>query len=242
MQESADPMKALVVIPTYNERHNIGRIIPHVLEQGPGIEVLVVDDNSPDGTGVLVQEMAQRDERVHLLQREGKQGLGTAYIAGFKWALNHTDAEYIFEMDADFSHDPAAIPEFLETIENCDLVVGSRYVNGITVMNWPLSRLFLSVFANYYAAAVTGLPLKDCTGGFKCFRRRTLQGLPLDRIHSDGYSFQIEMNYHAWKRGFRIREIPIVFSDRVVGESKMSRRIIWEAAWMVWRLRFFPGA
>jgi len=233
-------MKALVVIPTYNERHNIGRIVPMVLQQDPELHVLVVDDSSPDGTAEVVKALRETEPRVHLLEREGKLGLGTAYIAGFQWALAETDAQFVFEMDADFSHDPAAIPEFLEIIKDCDLVVGSRYVNGITVMNWPLSRLFLSVFANYYAAFVTGLPLKDCTGGFKCFRRRTLQGLPLESVHSDGYSFQIELNYHAWRRGFRIREIPIVFSDRVVGESKMSRRIIWEAAWMVWRLRFLP--
>ncbi len=235
-------MKALIVIPTYNERHNIGRIIPEILKQDPGIEVLVVDDSSPDGTGAVVTQMMESESRIHLIEREGKQGLGTAYLAGFKWALAETDAEYIFEMDADFSHDPAAIPSFLETIQHCDLVIGSRYVNGITVMNWPLSRLFLSVFANYYAAAVTGLPLKDCTGGFKCFRRRTLQSLPLSRVHSDGYGFQIELNYHAWRRGFQIREIPIVFTDRIVGESKMSRRIIWEAAWVVWRLRFFSAS
>jgi dolichol-phosphate mannosyltransferase len=232
-------MKALIVIPTYNERHNIGRIIPEILKQDPGIHVLVVDDSSPDGTGAVVSQLMESEPRIHLIEREGKQGLGTAYLAGFRWALSETDAEYIFEMDADFSHDPAALPTFLEMIQHCDLVVGSRYVNGITVMNWPLSRLFLSVFANYYAAAVTGLPVKDCTGGFKCFRRRTLQGLPLSKVHSDGYGFQIELNYHAWKRGFQIREIPIVFTDRVVGESKMSRRIIWEAAWVVWRLRLF---
>lgn len=235
-------MKALIVIPTYNERHNIGRIIPEILKQDPRIDVLVVDDSSPDGTGAVVTQMMEKESRIHLIEREGKQGLGTAYLAGFQWALAETDAEYIFEMDADFSHDPAAIPSFLETIQHCDLVIGSRYVNGITVMNWPLSRLFLSVFANYYAAAVTGLPLKDCTGGFKCFRRRTLQSLPLSRVHSDGYGFQIELNYHAWRRGFQIREIPIVFTDRVVGESKMSRRIIWEAAWVVWRLRFFSAS
>ena len=231
-------MKALVIIPTYNERHNISRIVPKTLAVDPELHVLVVDDNSPDGTGDVVDRMAASEPRIHVLHRKGKQGLGTAYIAGFQWALHETDAEFIFEMDADFSHDPGAIPSFFETIENCDLVVGSRYLNGITVMNWPLSRLILSVGANYYAAFVTGLPLKDCTGGFKCFRRRTLQGLPLDRIHSDGYGFQIEMNFHAWKRGFRIREIPIIFTDRVQGESKMSRRIILEAAWMVWRLRF----
>jgi len=231
-------MEALVVIPTYNEARNIRRIVPQVLEQGPGFHVLVVDDNSPDGTGALVDEMAASEPRISCLHRPGKGGLGPAYIAGFQHALATTDARFIFEMDADFSHDPSSLPEFLETIQDCDLVVGSRYINGITVMNWPLSRLILSVGANIYASKVTGLPLADSTGGFKCFRRETLEQLPLERIRSDGYGFQSEMNYHVWKRGLRIREIPIVFRDRLVGESKMSRRIIWEAAWMVWRLRF----
>jgi dolichol-phosphate mannosyltransferase len=184
-----------------------------------------------------MDEWSQREPRVHALHRPGKQGLGGAYIKGFKWALENTDAQYIFEMDADFSHDPSAIPEFLEKIREADLVIGSRYVNGITVMNWPLSRLILSVGANIYTRMVTGLPLHDATGGFKCFRRKVLEALPLDRITSDGYSFQIELNYHAWKRGFRIIEMPIVFADRLVGTSKMSRRIVWEAAFLVWKLR-----
>jgi dolichol-phosphate mannosyltransferase len=234
-------MKALVVIPTYNESENIGRIVPLVLEQDPGIHVLVVDDASPDGTGDIVDGMAAHDERVHCLHRPGKSGLGSAYIAGFQWALEHTDAQYVFEMDADFSHDPGAIPEFLEAIVDADLVVGSRYLNGITVINWPLSRLILSVGANIYAGVVTGLPLKDCTGGFKCFRRETLAVLPLERVHSDGYSFQIELNWHVWRQGLRLREIPIIFTDRVEGVSKMSRKIILEAMWMVWRLRLFSG-
>jgi dolichol-phosphate mannosyltransferase len=234
-------MKALVVIPTYNERDNILRLIPRVLEQDPQLHVLVVDDNSPDGTGALVDQLAEREPRLRVLHRQGKQGLGSAYIAGFRHALEHTDAEFVFEMDADFSHDPAAIPHFLSAAEDADLVVGSRYVNGVTVINWPLSRLILSVSANIYASKITGLPLKDCTGGFKCFRRRTLEALPLERIHSDGYSFQIEVNYHAHRLKLRIVEIPIIFTDRVIGVSKMSRRIIWEAAWMVWRLRLLRG-
>jgi len=201
------------------------------------LEVVVIDDNSPDGTGKFMDEWSEREPRVHALHRPGKQGLGGAYIKGFKWALENTDAQYIFEMDADFSHDPSAIPEFLEKIREADLVIGSRYVNGITVMNWPLSRLILSVSANIYTRMVTGLPLHDATGGFKCFRRKVLEALPLDRITSDGYSFQIELNYHAWKRGFRIVEMPIVFADRLVGTSKMSRRIVWEAAFLVWKLR-----
>lgn len=231
-------MEALVVIPTYNEKENIRRIIDAVLGQGGGIEVLVVDDNSPDGTGAIVDEMSKTGPRVHVIHREGKMGLGSAYIAGFKWALAGTDAKYVFEMDADFSHDPGAIPEFLRAIADCDLVVGSRYLNGITVVNWPLQRLILSTGANIYTRKITGLPLKDSTGGFKCFRREVLEALPLDTIRSDGYSFQIEMNFFCWKKGFRIREIPIIFTDRRVGVSKMSRKIVWEAAFMVWRLRF----
>lgn len=234
-------MKALVVIPTYNERSNIERIVPLVLGQDPGLHVLVVDDNSPDGTGAKVEEMRVDEPRLHVLHRQGKGGLGSAYIAGFQWALAETDAQYVFEMDADLSHDPASIAAFLSAIEDADLVVGSRYLHGITVINWPLSRLILSVGANLYASFVTGLPLKDCTGGFKCFRRETLERLPLHRVQSDGYGFQIELNYHAWRQGLRIREIPIIFTDRVVGESKMSKKIIWEAAWMVWRLRLFGG-
>ena len=230
-------MEALVVIPTYNERDNIGRLIDGVLRLPVDVNVLVVDDNSPDGTGELVDDIAQREPRVHVLHRPQKLGLGGAYIKGFKWALAETDARYIFEMDADFSHDPQAILQFLDKIRDADLVIGSRYSNGITVMNWPLSRLILSVSANIYTRIVTGLPVHDATGGYKCFRREVLEALPLDRIHSDGYSFQIEMNFHAWKRGFRMVEMPIVFVDRLVGTSKMSRRIIWEAAFLVWKLR-----
>ena len=234
-------MKALVVIPTYDEADNVRRIVPAVLAQDPDVHVLVVDDDSPDGTGAVVDEMREYESRLHVLHRQGKGGLGSAYIAGFQWALAETDAAYVFEMDADFSHDPASIPDFLDAIEDADLVVGSRYLHGITVVNWPLSRLILSVGANIYASIVTGLPLKDCTGGFKCFRRETLQKLPLDRVRSDGYSFQIELNWHAHRQGLRIREIPIVFTDRAVGVSKMSKKIIWEAVWMVWRLRLFQG-
>lgn len=231
-------MEALIIVPTYNEKENIEEIIETVLNQGVGIEILIVDDNSPDGTGEIVDSIVETNNRVHVLHREGKLGLGSAYITGFKWAIENTDAKYVFEMDADFSHDPAAIPEFLEKIKDHDLVIGSRYLHGITVVNWPLSRLILSCGANVYTKIVTGLPLKDSTGGFKCFRREVLQQLPLDRIRSDGYSFQIEMNFYCWKKGFRIKEIPIIFEDRRVGVSKMSKRIIWEAAFMVWRLRF----
>ena len=230
-------MEALICIPTYNERDNVERLIGMLLALPVNLEVVVIDDNSPDGTGKFMDEWSEREPRVHALHRPGKQGLGGAYIKGFKWALENTDAQFIFEMDADFSHDPSAIPEFLENVREADLVIGSRYVNGITVMNWPLSRLILSVGANIYTRMVTGLPLHDATGGFKCFRRKVLEALPLDRITSDGYSFQIELNYHAWKRGFRIVEIPIIFADRLVGTSKMSRRIVWEAAFLVWKLR-----
>jgi dolichol-phosphate mannosyltransferase len=230
-------VEALICIPTYNERDNIERLIQQLLDLPVNLEVVVIDDNSPDGTGELMDQWSRREPRVHVLHRAGKLGLGGAYIKGFKWALQETDAQYIFEMDADFSHDPVAIPQFLDKVRDADLVIGSRYVNGITVMNWPLSRLFLSVGANIYSRIITGMPLHDATGGFKCFRRKVLEALPLDRIKSDGYSFQIEMNYHTWKRGFRIVEMPIIFVDRLVGTSKMSRRIVWEAAFLVWKLR-----
>jgi len=230
-------VEALIVIPTYNERENIEPLVRSILALPLDLHVLVVDDNSPDGTGRVVEEWTRTEPRVHVLHRPGKLGLGGAYIKGFLWALAETDARYIFEMDADFSHDPAAIPRFFEQIRNADLVIGSRYATGVTVINWPLSRLILSISANSYTRIVTGMPLHDATGGFKCFRREVLAALPLERIKSDGYSFQIEMNFHVWKRRFRIVEMPIVFSDRLVGQSKMSRRIIWEAAFMVWKLR-----
>lgn len=231
-------METLVIVPTYNEKENIRDIVRAVLGLGPGVEILVIDDASPDGTGAIVDALAAADPRVHVLHRPGKLGLGSAYITGFRWALDRTDARFVFEMDADFSHDPQAIPQFLEAAKNADLVIGSRYLKGITVVNWPLGRLILSYGANRYTRLVTGLPLRDATGGFKCFRREVLERLPLDRIRSDGYSFQIEVNYLVWKQGFRIVEIPILFVDRRVGISKMSRKIVWEAAFMVWRIRF----
>jgi len=231
-------VEALIVVPTYNEKENVRELCDAVLSLGDGIGMLIVDDNSPDGTGDIVDAIAEENDRIHVIHREGKLGLGSAYITGFKWALANTAAKFIFEMDADFSHNPASIPVFLEAIRDHDLIVGSRYLNGITVINWPLSRLILSCGANIYTRIVTGLPLKDSTGGFKCFRREVLEQLPLDTIRSDGYSFQIEMNFFCWKKGFRIKEIPIIFEDRRVGVSKMSRKIVWEAAFMVWRLRF----
>lgn len=229
-------MEKLVIIPTYNERENIEPILDRVLAQPHGLEVLVVDDGSPDGTGDLVEARSRKDPRVHVLRRPGKMGLGSAYRDGFRYALDQ-GAQYIFEMDADFSHDPDSIGEFLKNAQEVDVVLGSRYLHGVTVVNWPLSRLILSYCANRYTRIVTGLPVNDATGGFKCFRRRALEGVRLDRVQSDGYAFQIEMSFKCWKRGFTIREIPILFVDRRAGVSKMNRRIVWEAAWMVWKLR-----
>ena len=231
--------QGLVIVPTYNERENVARIIEAVLAQDPRLSVLIVDDGSPDGTGAIVDEIAARNDRVHALHRAKKMGLGTAYLAGFKWALAR-DYAYVFEMDADFSHDPGHLAEFLRRISDADLVLGSRYRNGkVTVVNWPMSRLMLSYAANVYARIVTGLPLFDSTGGFKCFRRSVLETIDLDDVRSNGYAFQIEVSFRAWKKGFRIAEIPIVFTDRTEGESKMSKRIVREAIWMVWRLRWW---
>jgi len=230
-------MKALVIIPTYNEKENISQIIDAVLEQDDSVEILVVDDNSPDGTARIVEDLLKNNPRIHILKRKRKLGLGSAYVAGFKYALQKK-YDYIFEMDADFSHDPKVIPEMLKTIQKCDLVIGSRYVNGINVVNWPLIRLMLSYFASKYVYIVTGLPLKDPTGGFKCFRKEVLESIDLDNILSDGYSFQIEMNYRVWSKKFRIKEIPIIFTDRRSGQSKMSKKIVREAILVVWKLRF----
>lgn len=226
----------LVIIPTFNEAANLPQIVPVVLAQDPRVQVLVVDDNSPDGTGRLADEMATSNPRVHVLHREAKAGLGRAYLAGFDWALKR-EFDAIFEMDADFSHDPTFIPAFLAALGEADLVLGSRYATGVNVVNWPISRLLLSLGANFYARVITGLPLSDSTGGFKCFRREVLAALNLDRVRSNGYAFQIEMSFRAWKRGFTLREIPIIFHDRVEGHSKMSRKIVREAVWMVWWLR-----
>jgi len=228
--------RALVVVPTYNEAVNLPVIVPQILEQDPRIDVLVVDDNSPDGTGQLADQLAAADPRVHVLHRPGKGGLGKAYLSGFRWALER-DYELIFEMDADFSHDPKFLPHFLRAAENADLVIGSRYKTGVNVINWPISRLLLSLGANQYARWITGLPVLDSTGGFKCFRRRVLEAIDFERVRSNGYSFQIEMSFRAWKKGFRLVEIPIVFTDRVEGQSKMNKRIVREAIWMVWWLR-----
>lgn len=231
--------RALVIVPTYNEKENIAKLIVAVLAQDEAIDMLIVDDGSPDGTGELVDAIAAANPRVHAIHRAGKLGLGTAYVAGFKWALER-DYQFIFEMDADFSHSPERLPEFLVAIQTADLVIGSRYQNGqVNVVNWPMGRLFLSYSANIYARRVTGLQIFDATGGFKCFRRRVLESIDLDDIKSNGYAFQIEMTVRTWKKGFRIIEIPIVFVDRTEGSSKMSKRIVREAVWMVWRLRWW---
>ena len=231
--------KALVVVPTYNERDNVERLIATTLAQHDSLEVLVVDDGSPDGTGDVVDRIAATNPRVHVEHRARKMGLGTAYLHGFRWALAR-DYAYVFEMDADFSHDPSHLPQFLAAIRDHDLVLGSRYRHGrVTVVNWPMTRLLLSYCANIYARVATGLRLGDATGGFKCFRRTVLEAIPLDEVRSNGYAFQIEMSFRAWRKGFRITEIPIVFVDRTDGVSKMSHSIIREAVWMVWRLRWW---
>ena len=229
--------RVLVVIPTYNESENIPRLIPQVLEQAEGIEVLVVDDGSPDGTGGIVRRMGEKDPRVHLLERSAKMGLGTAYVDGFRYALAG-NYDFVFEMDADFSHNPNEIPAFLARAREADLVVGSRYTNGVRVLNWPMQRLLLSWTANVWTRFWTGLPLNDATGGFKCYRIEVLRGINLDSIRSNGYAFQIEMSYMAWRKGFRLGEIPIVFLDRLAGKSKMSKHIVYEAFFMLWKLRF----
>jgi dolichol-phosphate mannosyltransferase len=230
--------RALVIVPTYNERENLPRLVPAVLSRDPRLEILVVDDGSPDGTGALADEIASGEPRVHVLHRAAKLGLGTAYLEGFRWGIRE-GYDCLFEMDADFSHDPAHLPQFLAAIEEYDVVLGSRYLHGrVTVVNWPIARLLLSYFANVYARWVTGLPIADATGGFKCFRREVLASVALDRVESNGYAFQIEMSFRAWKKGFKLGEIPIMFVDRDVGESKMSKKIVREAVWRVWRLRW----
>ena len=233
------PERALVIVPTYNEQANVRRLIESALAQDDRIDMLIVDDGSPDGTGAIVEEIGASNPRVHLLSRPRKMGLGTAYVAGFRWALAR-DYAYVLEMDADFSHDPAHLPQFLSANENADLVLGSRYQEGrVTVVNWPINRLILSYLANMYARAVTGLHVWDATGGFKCFRRSVLEAIDLDHVRSNGYAFQIEMTFRAVRKHFRIAEIPIVFVDRTEGTSKMSKHIVREAVWMVWRLRWW---
>ena len=229
--------KALIIIPTYDELENLPKLLPEVLSKDEIIDVLIVDDNSPDGTADWVENEMKNNPRVKLIKREKKMGLGTAYIAGFKYALEN-NYDYIFEMDADFSHDPDEIQNFLNEIKTCDLVLGSRYKEGVNVVNWPMRRLMLSLFANMYTRVITGLPVRDATSGFKCFRKEVLQAIDLDSVKSNGYAFQIEMTFKAWKKGFKIKELSIVFTDRVKGTSKMSKKIVREAIVMVWKLRF----
>jgi dolichol-phosphate mannosyltransferase len=231
-------MNILVCIPTYNERENIEHIITDVLAQGSDIDILIIDDNSPDGTAEIVDRLMKGNPRIHLLRRPGKFGLGTAYIEGFTYGLTMPQVGFLMEMDADFSHDPKYIAKFRETIKENDLVIGSRYCNGISIVNWPMSRLLLSYFASIYVRVITGMPIKDPTGGFKCFRREVLEWLDLKRIKSNGYGFQIEMNFYVWRGGFRIKEIPILFIERRAGTSKMNRKIVFEAVLRVWNLLF----
>jgi dolichol-phosphate mannosyltransferase len=228
--------RAIVVIPTYNERDNIGPLIEALGRLLPDLHVLVIDDHSPDGTAEVVRSMARRDDRIHLVEREGKLGLGTAYCVGFQWALEREYA-IICQMDADFSHSPEDLPRLIAQLDNADLVIGSRYVSGVNVVNWPMRRLLLSYAANFYTRHVTGMPIRDATGGFKAFRAELLRQIDLGAIHSNGYAFQIEMNFRAWRLGARIEEVSIVFVDRTNGVSKMSRSIIYEAAWIVWKLK-----
>jgi dolichol-phosphate mannosyltransferase len=228
--------KALVIIPTYNESPNAERIINEVLQQSEIVEVLIVDDNSPDGTADIVKKMMETNPRIHILERERKLGLGTAYVAGFKYAIKNK-FDFIFEMDADFSHNPKEIPIMLGKMDDCDVLIGSRYIKGVNVVNWPMKRLILSYSANIYTRVITGMPIHDATAGFKCYKRKVLESIDLDSIRSNGYAFQIETNFLAWKKGFKLMEMPIVFVDRRVGVSKMNKKIVYEAAFMVWKLK-----
>jgi dolichol-phosphate mannosyltransferase len=225
-------VKSLVIIPTYNEKGNIINLIREILEFNNETEILIIDDNSPDGTGTIADELAARHSEIHVLHRKGKRGLGTAYVEGFKYALTR-GADYIFEMDSDFSHHPRYLPQFLETIQQCDLVLGSRYARTGRVINRGLGRLLLSKMAAAYVRLIMGLPVTDAAGGFKCFKKKVLCSMDLNKIRSNGYSFQIEMNYKVYKKGFTIKEIPIVFEERKAGESKMNKKVIFEALWIV---------
>lgn len=229
--------ETLIIVPTFNERENLPRMAERLLSLSTKVDLLVVDDNSPDGTGKIADELSARHSEIHVLHRSEKNGLGRAYIAGFQWALDR-NYEFIFEMDCDFSHDPEDIPRFLEAArnDNADLVLGSRYSGGVRVVNWPLKRLMLSRSAGIYVHVITGMPFSDPTGGYKCFRRRALQAIELDDVRSNGYSFQIEMTHRLWRQGFKIIEVPIIFTERVEGHSKMSRQIVREALLMVWSL------
>lgn len=228
---------ALVIIPTYNERDNVGPITSAVLAAEPRVDILVVDDNSPDGTGQLADELAAKEPRIKVLHREKKQGLGRAYLHAFRWALEH-GYQFIIEMDADFSHDPKYLPQLIDAaMGGADLVLGSRYVEGGGTVNWGVGRKILSRGGSLYARSILGVKVRDLTGGFKCFSRRVLEAIDLDQVVSSGYGFQIELTYRTLKKGFTVKEIPIVFEDRRVGQSKMSRKIFVEAMTMVWKLR-----
>ncbi len=231
--------ETLVIIPTYNEANNISELIDEVLNQDKNIDLLIVDDGSPDGTADLVKEAQNRfGERLHLIERSGKLGLGTAYVEGFKYGLDH-DYLYICEMDADFSHNPEDLPKLIAEVKSgaADVAIGSRYAKGISIINWPLSRLILSYSANLYARFVTGLPIFDTTAGYKCIHRKVLEGISVDKIRSNGYAFQIELHFRAWQAGFSLKEVAIIFREREEGVSKMSKSIVWEAIWRVWTLK-----
>lgn len=232
--------RALVIVPTYNERENLPPLVAKLLSLPVKIDLLVVDDNSPDGTGQIADDLAAKHPQVKVLHRAEKNGLGRAYCAGFAWALER-DYEYIMEMDGDFSHNPEDIAKFLEAAKNADLVIGSRYCNGIRVINWPLTRLVLSMSAGLYVRIITGMPFSDPTGGFKCFRRHALKSIDLDKVRSNGYSFQIELTHKLWRQGMKVVEVPIIFTDRFLGTSKISRKIVYEAVFMVWRLLIQNG-
>ena len=231
-------MKILVISPTYNEIKNIKRLIDMVLGENPEFHLLIVDDNSPDGTGSKVKKLQKKYTNLFLETRSKKSGLGTAYILGFKWALENK-YDYVIQMDADLSHNPKDLTLMVKKLKDYDLVIGSRYIEGISVVNWPLRRLMLSYGANAYSRVVTGMPIMDGTGGFKAWKSNVLASIDLDSVKSQGYSFQIEMNFRAWVKGYKIKEIPIIFSDRTIGQSKMSRTIVYEAIFMVWRLRIW---
>ena len=231
-------MKTLIISPTYNEIKNIKSLVKQVFDLDPGYHLLIVDDNSPDGTALKVKELQSIYPNLHLEERPGKAGLGTAYLFGFKWALEN-NYDHIVQMDADLSHDPNDVPRLVSRLKDHDLVIGSRYVNGVSVVNWPIRRLILSYGANMYSRFITGMPINDGTGGFKAWRGTLLNNIELKKVRSQGYSFQIEMNFRSWRLGARIKEEPIIFVDRTIGESKMSKSIMYEAIWMVWRLRIW---
>ena len=231
-------MKTLVISPTYNERKNIKRLVDMVLGENPEFHLLIVDDNSPDGTGEKIKNLQKKYKNLYLETRSKKSGLGTAYIFGFKWALENK-YDYIIQMDADLSHNPKDLPIMVKKLKDYDLIIGSRYIKGISVVNWPLRRLILSYGANAYSRIITGMPIMDGTGGFKAWKSNVLSSIDLDSVKSQGYSFQIEMNFRAWVKSYKIKEIPIIFSDRTIGQSKMSKTIVYEAIFMVWRLRIW---